>query len=223
MKTSRIVLFAVLFMAGGSLVANAENDNNRSSSRRGEQRTESRVERKHENKKVEKQENRDDKAFARQSERRSENRNMERDNRQPENRNIDRRDKRPQNRANNHQYGDNRNAGRGFTFNRVRAERDVHFSTPRPRPRIDFSLNLNLGRNEYNELARIETNNIAMALDLSDRQVDKIYRINLKYLNRRSRNREIRRVLDWEQEEAYNDYLKDMNSDYLCGNYDQRR
>jgi hypothetical protein len=212
MKTSRIVLFAVLFMAGGSLVANAENDNNRSSSRRGEQRTESRVERKHENKKVEKQEMRDEKPFARQSERQSDHRNI------------------VQNRGNNHQYGDNRNAGRGFTFNRVRAERDVYFSTPRPR--IGFSLNLNLGRNEYNELARIETNNIAMALDLSDRQVDKIYRINLKYLNRRPgnhlyamerREREIRRVLDWEQEEAYNDYLKDMNSDYLCGNYDQRR
>ena len=76
-------------------------------------------------------------------------------------------------------------------------------------------------------MAWMETDRLAMALDLSDRQIDKIYRINVKYLSQRHgnrynslerRERAIRNVLSYSQRRYYDNYLDRMDTDEFCEN-----
>jgi len=76
-------------------------------------------------------------------------------------------------------------------------------------------------------MAWMETDRIAMALDLSDRQIDKIYTINYRYLSQRSRSRynslerrerAIRNVLSYSQRRYYDNYLDEMDEGEFCEN-----
>ena len=91
-------------------------------------------------------------------------------------------------------------------------------------PRLGRGYSINYS---VSDLASIETNRISMVLDLSDRQIDKIYRINLKYLSRRPgnhfyamerREREIRNVLRFGQIQAYDVYLEHLDNSDFCDN-----
>lgn len=77
------------------------------------------------------------------------------------------------------------------------------------------------------EIARIETNNLSVLLDLTDHQANRIYRINLRYLNNRhgdvgyamqERDKDILDVLNWRQQDIYLSYLRNMDTRDLCDN-----
>jgi len=82
-------------------------------------------------------------------------------------------------------------------------------------------------RYSVSDMAWMETDRIAMALDLSDRQIDEIYTINFRYLSQRSgsrynslerRERSIRNVLSYSQRRYYDNYLDQMNEGEFCEN-----
>jgi len=77
------------------------------------------------------------------------------------------------------------------------------------------------------EIARIETNNLSVLLDLTDHQANRIYRINLRYLNNRhgdvgyamqERDKDILDVLNWRQQDIYLSYIRNMDTRDLCDN-----
>jgi hypothetical protein len=81
------------------------------------------------------------------------------------------------------------------------------------------------GNYNLEELAVLETNRLNTVLDLSNRQWDRIYNINYRYLIHRERqdyysvarrDREIRDVLHLGQRIEYALYLNDLRNDELC-------
>ena len=96
-----------------------------------------------------------------------------------------------------------------------------------PRQRSGFSVHYSV-----QDLARLETRRLEMVLNLTERQIERIFRINLKYLTRRPgnyydamarREREIRSALRWGQAQVYAGYLRHLDENDLCDNcYDGR-
>lgn len=107
-----------------------------------------------------------------------------------------------------------------FANNRPYRHQETCFLCYGPRLRGGFSY-----RYSTSELAWMETDRLAMVIDLSDRQLDRIYKINLNYLTHRYNNRytgmerrerDIRRVLSWGQERDYERYLRDLDTTEFC-------
>ncbi len=75
-------------------------------------------------------------------------------------------------------------------------------------------------------IARMETNQLSVVLDLSDRQANRIYRINLRYIRHmrygdiqyemQLRDKDILDVLNRWQQERYLDYLSNLDNRDLC-------
>jgi len=158
-----------------------------------------------------------------EQDRNSDNRNYN-DNRNSNNRDY-RNDRNFDSRGNynNHSVRDNRYLdyhGNGFTIGRRVHRFDACPFCYGPRLNIGFSRNYSL-----QELARIETERLQMALNLTNRQVSQIYSINLNYLYRRSgsyfmdmerRERSIRSVLRWSQIQAYDRYITEIGEGDIC-------
>lgn len=107
-----------------------------------------------------------------------------------------------------------------FANNRPYRHQETCFLCYGPRLRGGFSYSYSTS-----ELAWMETDRLAMVIDLSDRQLERIYKINLNYLTHRYNNRysgmerrerDIRRVLSWSQERDYELYLRDLDATEFC-------
>jgi hypothetical protein len=88
---------------------------------------------------------------------------------------------------------------------------------------------LMVGGNSYarsiEEIARIETDRLSVMLDLSDRQANRIYRINLHYMRNRhrdidyamqERDKDILDILNSRQQDMYLSYIESVDSRDLC-------
>jgi len=131
------------------------------------------------------------------------------------------------NRNNHHSNGyvayrkyDNHN--RDYAYDRRNRHDDACPLCYLPRFERGYSMNYSVS-----DLATVETNRISMVLDLSERQIYKIYRINLNYLSRRPgnhfyamerRERAIRKVLRFGQIQAYEVYLDHLDNSEICDN-----
>jgi hypothetical protein len=135
--------------------------------------------------------------------------------------------------------------GRGYTFNHngfgrircphcegrgLRVIREIRLSTCAScyDPLYDSNMYSNY---TLEELARLETNRLVIALDLSDRQTERIFQVNLRYLTDRRqhgycsherRDHEIRNILRIGQVTAFVLYLHDLANNDLCDNCGHR-
>lgn len=239
MKTRNLVLLAAMLVVGTSAFAqrnNDENDRQKKDKQKSEVRSEKETDdrRSEVNRKDTRRREGNERAYLKRKEIRysgNENTRGERGSddkeyghrRDSDDRKYDRdQDRRNDNYRRNRDDRSSNKHGHAYAYGRMERHEEACPLCYQPRQRSGFSIH-----HSVQDLARLETRRLAMTLNLTNWQMDKIYKINLKYLSRRSndhyfamekREREIRKVLRWGQIHAYETYLRRIDNNDFCDN-----
>ena len=239
MRDMKIILMTAMLVAGTGAFAQRDREDNNRHKNKDKQKTEVNTERKDSESRHSEtrqdsrgRENRElvysDRDRVRYSERNEHRNDLNSDNHRYDQRNNpknrersndlhkrnDREDRAYVNRGNRNEHG------RSYAYGHREHRDEACPLCYQPRLRGGFSIHYSV-----QDLASMETRRLAMALDLTERQIERIYSINLRYLSRRAgnhyyamerREREIRKVLRWGQVHDYDIYLRHMDKQELC-------
>jgi len=232
MRDMKIILLTAMLVAGTGAFAQRESGENNRHNKKDKQKTEVKTERKDSESRH--SEARQDSrirgnreiVYSERDRVRYSERNEHRNDQNSDNRRYDQRND-PQNRERSYghdrYYGNrgNRNDyGRNYAYGHREHYDEACPLCYQPRLRGGFSIHYSV-----QDLAGMETRRLAMALDLTEIQIERIYNVNLKYLSRRSgnhyyamerRERAIRNILRWDQRHDYDIYLRHMDEQELC-------